>query len=112
MRKTNNGKAGGELKGDSHDNGGIKAVVTDDNGRPVELEGDEVIINKRSMKDTTTYTVKGTPKQIASAINSIDGNGVVIEGGAQLTNNSTGETKIMKKGGSIPSFNYLWFLNW
>jgi hypothetical protein len=100
------------LDGPSHDKGGIQAVVTDDNDRPVELEGDEVIINKKSMSDKTVYTVKGTPRQIASAINSMKGNGVVIEGGAELTNHSTGEVKIMKKGGSIPPFNYLWFLTW
>lgn len=53
---TNNGKRGGNLEGKPHKNkqgqdvGGIKAVVTDANNRPVELEGGEVIINKEASK--------------------------------------------------------------
>jgi hypothetical protein len=34
------------------------------------------------MADDKEYEVTGTPRQIASAINSINGNGVVIEDGA------------------------------
>lgn len=112
MQTTNNGKKGGLLSGPSHKENGIKAVVTDNGGQPVELEGEEAIINKRSMKDKTVYQVKGTPRQIASAINSVNGNGVVIENGAELTNTRTGQTTIMKKGGEVPTFNYLWFLEW
>ena len=54
--KTNNGKRGGLLKGKPHYDkdgnslGGIKAVVTDAGGKPVELEGGEVIINKEASK--------------------------------------------------------------
>ena len=110
MGSTNNGLKGGLLKGKSHAQGGMPAIVTNAGNKPVELEGEEVIINKRSMKDTTVYHVKGTPRQIASAINSIDGNGVVIDGGAELTNTKTGEVKIMKAGGQVPTFDYLWFL--
>lgn len=53
---TTNGKRGGNLVGKPHkdkqgnDVGGIRAVVTDANGRPVELEGGEVIINKEASK--------------------------------------------------------------
>ncbi len=53
---SNNGKRGGNLEGKPHKNkqgqdvGGIKAVVTDANNRPVELEGGEVIINKEASK--------------------------------------------------------------
>jgi hypothetical protein len=43
-----------------------------------------IIINRRSMADEKEYEVTGTPKQIASAINSINGNGVVIEKGAEI----------------------------
>ena len=118
MKSTNNGKKGGLLKGKSHDEGGIKAVVTD-TGQPVELEGEEVIINKKSMQDQTEYSVKGTPKEIASAINSVDGNGVKFEEGAEMTNLETGETTIMKDGGLLqnidletPISKYLWFLKW
>lgn len=53
---TTNGKKGGNLVGKPHRNksgqdvGGVKAVVTDANNRPVELEGGEVIINKEASK--------------------------------------------------------------
>jgi len=53
---TANGKKGGNLVGSPHYDksgnpaGGIKAVVTDANGKPVELEGGEVIINKAASK--------------------------------------------------------------
>jgi len=65
---TNNGKKGGTLEGPSHDNGGIKVIITDDN-RPVEVEGGEVIINKHAAK-------KHWKK--LSEINQSAGNGVAI----------------------------------
>lgn len=77
-KTTSNGKRGGMLKGPSHDNGGIPAIVTDAGNKPVELEGDEAIINKRSMNSKKVITVTGTPCEIASKINSMDGNGVKI----------------------------------
>jgi hypothetical protein len=49
------------------------------------IDSGSIIINRRSMADKKTYEVTGTPKQIASAINSIDGNGVVIQEGATIT---------------------------
>ena len=51
------------------------------------IDSGSVIINRRSMVDDKEYEVTGTPKQIASAINSIDGNGVVIEEGAEIKEN-------------------------
>jgi len=54
--KTNNGKKGGWLVGKRHYDkngkplGGIKAVVTDAGGKPVELEGGEVIINREASR--------------------------------------------------------------
>jgi len=48
------------------------------------IDSGSIIINRRSMADEKEYKVTGTPKQIASAINSIDGNGVVIEQGAVI----------------------------
>lgn len=101
---TNNGKGGGLLNGKRHTDGGIDAVVTDDNNRPVELETDEAIVNRKSMKDPNTYQVVGTPAQIVSAVNSLNGNGVVIKPGAKLTD-STGKTTIMKLGGLIENPN-------
>ena len=67
------------------------------------------------MSDDKTYTVKGTPKEIASAINSMDDNGVKFDEGAELTDHETGETKIMEDGGLVISDafpEYLWFLYW
>lgn len=48
------------------------------------IESGSVIINRRSMADDQEYQVEGTPKEIASAINSLNGNGVVIEDGAEI----------------------------
>lgn len=77
---TNNGKQGGTLEGPSHDNGGIKVIITDDN-RPVEVEGGEVIINKHAAKKHW---------KTLSKINQSAGNGVTIH-----------EPKF-KKGGNTP----------
>ena len=49
-----------------------------------QIDSGSVIINRRSMYDNTRYRVKGTPKQIASAINSVNGNGVIIDEGAEI----------------------------
>jgi hypothetical protein len=82
--QTSNGKKGGELKGKAHYDsdgkplGGIKAVVTDQGGAPVELESSEVIVNKKTVQSDKVLTVKGTPKQILSTLNQMDGNGVAI----------------------------------
>ena len=83
---------GGFTKGPSHKDGGIKMVVKS-TGQSVELEGGEGVINKKSMSDNKTYKVEGTPRQIASAINEIDGNGVRFDEGAKLTT--------LEKGGNI-----------
>jgi len=74
---------GGLLHGPSHAEGGIKAVVQPE-GRPIEMEGGEVVINKRSVASTKRYKFNGqsmTPRQILSKINE-DGGGVKFaEGG-------------------------------
>lgn len=73
---TTNGKRGGNLVGKPHNDksgksvGGVKAVVTDAGGRPVELEGGEVIINKEASKKHW--------KEL-SRINQSAGNGVAID---------------------------------
>jgi hypothetical protein len=51
------------------------------------IDPSSIIINRRSMADEKKYEVTGTTKQIASAINSINGNGVVIEKGAEIKQN-------------------------
>jgi hypothetical protein len=72
---TNNGLKGGFLKGKPHYDkngnslGGIKAVVTDQGGQPVELEGGEAILRKSAMESDKEFVVKGTPKEIASTLN-------------------------------------------
>ena len=82
--QTSNGIKGGMLKGKAHYDsegnslGGIKAVVTDQGGTPVELEGNEVIINKKTVQSDKVLTIKGTPKEILSTLNQMDGNGVAI----------------------------------
>jgi hypothetical protein len=48
------------------------------------IDSGSIIINRRSMADEKEYKVTGSAKQIASAINSINGNGVVIEKGAKI----------------------------
>ena len=74
---------GGEVIGKSHAEGGEKFTV---GGRVVELEGGEGVINKKNMADKKTYTVTGTPKEIASCINEIDGNGVKFRDGGGSCN--------------------------
>ena len=47
------------------------------------IDGNSIIINRRSMYDKNIYKAKGTPKQIASQINHLNDNGVKItEGGS------------------------------
>ena len=82
--ETSNGLKGGLLKGKAHYDsngnplGGIKAVVTDQGGKPIEVEGNEVIINKKTVQSERVLTIKGTPKEILSTLNQMDGNGVAI----------------------------------
>jgi hypothetical protein len=64
----------------------LKKQATDTDVDDV-IDSGSIIINRRSMADEKEYKVTGTPKQIASAINSINGNGVVIEKGAEIKEN-------------------------
>jgi len=75
---------GGFTVGPSHADGGIPMTVKS-TGQKIEVEGGEAIINKKSMADNRKYKVEGTPRQIASAINEIDGNGVSFDKGAKIT---------------------------
>jgi len=101
MNTTNDGTKGGELEGPAHsecdDTGcGIDAAVVDAGGKEVELEGDEIILNEKSMRDRRTFVIKGTPMQIASAINSMDGNGIVIKAGATVTDLESGKIRRLR----------------
>lgn len=71
---------GGEIQGRSHAQGGVPMMVRS-TGQRVELEGGEGVINKRSMASNDILTLKGTPKQIASRINSHKGFGVRFQEG-------------------------------
>jgi hypothetical protein len=64
----------------------LKKQATDTDVADV-IDSGSIIINRRSMADEKEYEVTGTPKQIASAINSINGNGVIIEKGAEIKEN-------------------------
>tara|TARA_R110000824_G_scaffold149827_5_gene320172 strand:- start:851 stop:1438 length:588 start_codon:yes stop_codon:yes gene_type:complete len=83
---------GGFTEGPSHADGGIPMTVKS-TGQKIEVEGGEGIINKHSMADNRQYTVQGTPKQIASAINEIDGKGISFDKGAKIS--------MLKKGGML-----------
>ena len=49
-----------------------------------EIDGNSIIINRRSMYDNSKYKAKGTTKQIASLINNINDNGVKITSGGTI----------------------------
>lgn len=89
---------GGITEGKSHAEGGIPMVVKS-TGQQVELEGGEGVINKRNMASTKTFEFEGKEKticEIASEINSTDGNGVQID-----CDNVTGKKYKYAKGGKI-----------
>ena len=109
---TNDGKKGGWLKGKPHYDkdgkplGGIKAVVTDAGGKPVELEGGEVIINKEASAKHW--------KEL-SRINQSAGNGVAI--GPPSGADYDEDPEEYKEGGKVIEFNAnhvpnKWILNY
>jgi len=72
---------GGKLGGRSHASGGN--AVIDGQGRKIaEVEAGEAIVNKHTMSDRRRYSVSGTPSQIISRLNSM--NGVSWDSGATL----------------------------
>jgi hypothetical protein len=89
---------GGITEGKSHKEGGIPMVVKS-TGQQVELEGGEGVINKRNMASEKKFEFEGKEKticEIASDINSADGNGVQID-----CDNVTGTKYKYDKGGKI-----------
>ena len=89
---------GGITEGKSHKEGGIPMVVKS-TGQQVELEGGEGVINKRNMASEKKFEFEGKEKticEIASEINSADGNGVQID-----CDNVTGTKYKYAKGGKI-----------
>lgn len=92
------GAKGGITEGPSHKEGGIRMEVKS-TGQQVELEGGEGVINKRNMASEKKFEFEGkemTICEIASEINSADGNGVQIDCG-----NVTGKKYKYKNGGQI-----------
>lgn len=74
------------------------------------LEKDEAVMSGRAMKDARQYTVSGTPKQISSALNALNG-GVNWAGGAVVqmpkwrterpANINPGVVRMMARGGAV-----------
>ena len=80
------GAAGGYLVGNSHDNGGIQAI-NKAIGKPLEMEGGEVVITKPAVEDTELREFEGkmlTNRQILSKINESGGGISFAEKGAKL----------------------------
>ncbi len=88
---------GGKVIGKSHEEGGEKFDIE---GRLIELEGEEGVINKRSMKSKKEYIVKGNPSKIASCINELEG-GVKFEEGEcdihEMKNNPENKEKTISE---------------
>jgi GNAT superfamily N-acetyltransferase len=88
-KHTNDAKNGGFFEGRSHAEGGIKAI-NKDTGQMLEVEGNEVIINKRSVADGTKREFEGkmmTNREILSKINEMGG-GVSFEEGGEINKES------------------------
>jgi hypothetical protein len=74
---------GGIGQGASHADGGIKGEVGTD-GKPIEFEGNEIILTAPVASDTSTYDFEGqqmTPRQIASKLNTDNGGVAFADGG-------------------------------
>ena len=94
------GKNGGVFVGNSHKNGGIPAINKDSN-QPIEVEGNEVIINKRSVADQTKHEFNGemlTNREILSKINE-SGGGVSFADGGDIPETISTSGKEYKYGG-------------
>ena len=90
-KHTNDAKGGGYFDGNSHAEGGIKAI-NKDTGQIIEVEGNEVIINKRSVGDTTKREFEGemlTNREILSKINE-SGGGVKFADGGEMEHSTCG----------------------
>lgn len=101
-KKSNNAKDGGYFVGKSHAEGGIKAHNAD-TGQIIEVEGNEVIINKRSVADETKREFEGemlTNREILSKINEAGG-GVSFADGGEIKYNCGCNKKTYNFGGEL-----------
>lgn len=93
---------GGLTKGKSHAEGGIKMKV-ESTGQNIEVEGGEVIVNKKNVADKTTLDFEGEQKttcEILSDLNSRNDNGVTLE-----CDSVEGKKYKHKEGGKLPKLN-------
>jgi len=74
-KKVIDASSGGFFEGNSHEKGGIPGVIRA-NGKRIEIEGGEVILDVNSMNINDRYYCMGTPRQIASELNELGGSGV------------------------------------
>jgi len=93
---------GGEIVGDSHADGGVKTIVVP-TGQTLYLEGEEVVINKKSAQSKKLFEFEGRKlpvKHILNEINTMDGNGdpIPIDG---MSNSEI--DSVFEGGGEIPS---------
>ena len=93
---------GGLTKGKSHAEGGIKMKVKS-TGQNIEVEGGEVIVNKKNVSDPTKLEFEGEEKttcEILSDLNSRNDNGVTLE-----CDSVEGKKYKHKEGGKLPKDN-------
>jgi hypothetical protein len=93
---------GGLTKGKSHAEGGIKMRV-ESTGQNIEVEGGEVIVNKKNVADKTKLEFEGEQKttcEILSDLNSRNNNGVTLE-----CDSVEGKKYKHKEGGKLPKLN-------
>lgn len=98
--------AGGEVSGDYHTapSGGAQARIKG-SGVPVLLEGREAIVNRRSMGISKSIIVEGTPRQVASAVNALNGYGKDFAPGATVSySNTINQSKQIAQVPSRPLF--------
>lgn len=74
-KKVIDASSGGFFEGNSHENGGIPGTIKAD-GKRIEVEGGEVILDVNSMQIRDKYYCLGTPRDIASELNQLGGSGV------------------------------------
>ena len=99
---SNDAKDGGYFVGKSHAEGGIKVKNVDTN-QIMEVEGNEVIINKRSVADSKKREFEGqmlTNREILSKINE-GGGGVKFADGGEVKYNCGCSKKSYNFGGEI-----------
>lgn len=78
-------KQGGIIYGADHENGGIKGFVKN-SGALIEIENNEIILNRKVSESDEIISCTGTPGGIASKINE-------MTGGVRFNDNANCEIK-------------------